>query len=180
MGTKVYPLDEQDTAQMDTVRAVLRQARLDLGAKPQELSIQAGRNYEFVRTLERPGGAVPLASSLQVWGHVLNLRIEFDVLNLWRFAHYDPEFALEHRLSRPWSAHAQARRFLVSSLRQFRIARFLDVETVAPAMGVAGESVRNWEQESVDPSLSRAMATARVLGTRVQFSVFTKDEWIFG
>lgn len=181
MGKKEIALHEEDARHLQQLRGVLIRTRLDAGLAPVELSVQAGRNADFIASLERHVAVVPKASTWQAWARVLYLRLEFEVQDLWLFTSQPDEQLLQlQRQSRAWGADVPARRLLAAQLRLWRMCRGWDTEQVAPLLGVSGESVARWELDSHDPALSRAMGYARVLGTSVRVRVFRRDEWIFG
>jgi transcriptional regulator with XRE-family HTH domain len=180
MGTKAFVMHEHDALEVQQLREQLRTLRLLRGASQAELERQLGLPREFFSSLERGANPSPLVSTLQSWGRALDVRVEFEVQDLWRFHHGDQEFAAAFRRSRPWGADEAARRFLVVGVRQWRIARQMDVEHLAPLMGQAGETIRGWESTSQDPLISRVMVQARASGTRVRMRTFTREEWFFG
>jgi len=180
MGTKTYALHEDDVQELQRLRDTLRGLRLDAGLSQVAVERQAGLNGDFISALERGTTTAPLLSTLQAWGRALGVRVEFEVQDLWRFHHHDQQFHAAFRLSRPWDADVQARAFVVAATRQWRIARQLDVEHLAPLLGQAGDTIRVWELQSHDPLVSRVMAQLRVSGTRLRIRTFTREQWIFG
>jgi|SRR5687768_5549675 len=182
MGTKPYPLHPDDAVELKTLRDRLVQLRLGMGLTPPQVSVQAGRNADFVGRLERYTGVrtAPLFSSVQLWASGLNARVELELDDFWLYSHSDPEFLLLFRQSRPFAARHSQRLLLVAMLRRWRMCNRLDLSVVAPLMApMSTTSLSDWESESQDPLLGRAMFYARVLGTRLRLRVFTRQQWRF-
>jgi hypothetical protein len=178
MTSKTFVLDEVDAAHLQQLRGTLTVLRKEQGKGSAQLSRELGRSDGFISTVERGKSRAPKLSTLQLWGDALGVRVEFEVQGLQFAPHMDPQFLAAFRDSRPWGAHAQARRFVVVALRQWRIQQGLDVEHLVPLMGVAdGDTIRDWENLAQDPLVSRVMMQARMLGTRLSFALFTAEQW---
>jgi transcriptional regulator with XRE-family HTH domain len=61
---------------------------------------------------------------------------------------------------------------MLRRLRGVRMARGLSVETVAERMGVAVETVRDFERYDTDPTLSQLRRYAHAIGALVSHDVF--------
>lgn len=179
--TKMMRPHEEDVATLGALRDALRELRQARKLSAYRLSANVGRSDEFVSSLERALSYSPKMSSLQLWASGLDVRIEFGLEHFWLVPHAgSSEMLALYAMSRPWGADDHQRLWLVSALKAWRVNRGIDVAELAPGLGTDMDSVWRWEYESTDPFIARAMWQARLTGTRVTFTLWRKDEWIFG
>jgi transcriptional regulator with XRE-family HTH domain len=72
------------------------------------------------------------------------------------------------------------RLWLLAALSTWRQLQGVSLGHVAAGLGMTVDAVRRWELESPDPVLKRAMATARLCGTRLTMSLWERPDWTFG
>ena len=175
-----YVVDEQDAAELARVRAELTAWRQQLGMPLELLSESLGRNKEFVSSLEKGRRDSPYVASLQLWAGGLGMRVEFGLENFWLHSHADREMLALFAMSRPWGADEMGRLWLLAALSTWRQLQGVSLAHVATGLGMTQDAVRRWELESTDPVLKRAMATARMCGTRLTMSLWRRPDWTFG
>ena len=175
----LYPIHPDDLGAFEGIRQqlILRRRLLDVSAK--ELSLRSGRGEGFLYGLENQLRDSPLLSSLQDWAKVLGCRVEFGIENFWLHSHTDREMLTQYTMSRQWGEDVWMRQWLVSALRVWRIKQGMDVEHVAPLMGVSAAGIRDWESQATDPVLKRLMLQARVLGSRLTLQLWQQEDWNF-
>lgn len=173
---EMHPDDAQEVAK---VRAQLRQMRKELKISGYEMSRRLGRARDFVGGLELGVADSPQVSSLQLLASGVDARIEFSLDGFWLFAHTSRNMMSWYALSRPWGSDREQRMWLVAALREWRVKMGLDVAVTAPLIGVVPDGLRNWEDNSQDPVLARAMLQARATGTVLRMQVWRKADWVF-
>lgn len=176
----MYVADPEDLQAYEDVKTALITYRRISGAAAKDLSLAHGRGEQFVYSMEKGLRDSPLLSSIQAWAATLDCRVEFGLENFWLHSHHDAEMATMYLASREWGADAMCRLWLVSALRQWRIKQGVDVEHLAPLLGVTNGAVRDWEAGASDPVLKRVMVHARALGTRLTMQVWPRSKWTFG
>ena len=175
-----YVVDDSDAAALQGLREQLTARRKDAGVQLEALSEGLGRNKEFVSSLEKGRRDSPYVESLQLWAGGLGLRVEFGLENFWLYSHADREMLALYAMSRPWGADQMGRLWLLAALSTWRQLQGVSLGHVAAGLGMTVDAVRRWELESTDPVLKRAMATARLCGTRLTMSLWERPDWTFG
>ena len=176
----LFPVHSDDVDEIAGLRQRLIGIRLASGKPSSGACEAAGLPAEFMSRLETARRDSPKLSSLQKWAGALDYRVEFRIEDFWLYAHGAQEMLMWYAMSRPWGADAQMRQWLVSALGQWRVKKGMDVEDVAELMGVGVSAVRDWEADSPDPLLKRAMWQARVTGTRVRLDLWRREDWVYG
>lgn len=172
---QLYQLHEDDAMALSELREGLKNRRHALGLTIKDAAARIGRQPEFISLLERGVSHSPKMSSLQVWAGAVDARVEFELDGFWDVEHDDPEMLWLDTMRRPWGKDAEYRLWLIAALRAWRIARGLRMDVVAQGIGMHRNGAYRWEWESTDPVLSRAMATARFLDTRLTMRLVMKE-----
>lgn len=169
----------QDQLEIDWVCQELRRRREALGVSAYRLALDNGLSDDFVRRLENQVYPNPHLGSLQQWARLFGLRLEVGLENFWLMSWPASTAMGLWAMSRPWPNDAFARLWLVSALRQWRERRGVGDRAMGDLLGVSAQAVVLWEQDTVDPRLSRMMLQARLLGTRVTFGLWERGDWVF-
>lgn len=177
----LYPVVEEDLAELNATREKLIMARRVTGMSPGELSEKIGRSQDFVSRLERAVRDSPQMSTLQDWASGLGLRIEFGLRDFWLYAHGDQEMLALWAMSRPWGAAGDAamRLWIPSALSVWRHKRGISSADASARIGISRGALTAWELEADDPVIKRVMVHARSLGTRLTMSIWGREDWKF-
>lgn len=170
---------QQDEMELAQLYAQLRERREHLGVSGYRLALDNGLPTDFVRRLEDQVYANPQVGTLQRWARLFDLRLEVGLENFWLMSWPASTAMGLWAMSRPWGNDAYARLWLVSALRQWRERRGVSEGQMGQLLGVSSQAVVLWEQDTVDPRLTRMMWQARLSGTRVTFTLWRRDDWIF-
>lgn len=176
----LFPAHQEDLDEIDRMREKLTQIRMSTGKTSQKICREAGAPSDFIARLEKERRDSPKTSSVQRWAGLLGVRVEFGIDRFWLYAHGGQEMLTVYAMSRQWGADDFQRQWLVSALGQWRVKKRIDVDDLAPLMGVKSEAIRDWEADADDPVLKRAMWQARMTGTRVTLDVWRREDWIYG
>lgn len=171
----------EDRKALDALHGKLISARKDLGVSAHELAgREHGRHPGWIKNLESGKADSPRISSYQSWASVLGLRLEIQVKDFWLYPWVNQEMIAWYAMSRPWGADEMMRQWLVAALACWRARVGVDVYEIALKLKCSPEAVLDWESESVDPLVKRAMLQARFTGTRLRFHLWRKEDWRFG
>lgn len=178
---KQHQICEQDQLELDELRADLKDVRMVLGLKQEEVAARAGRSIDFIARQEQVQRISSQLSSLQRWAGAYDMRVEFGLEDFWLHSHDDSEMLTLFTMSRRFDADDWARLWVVSALRVLRLKRQLSPLTVARSIGATtGEAVTRWELEGHDPLVNRVFIHARAVQTRLTMQLWHRKDWKFG
>lgn len=176
MGDDRHP---QDQAEIEKIRDALTAARERSGVSGYQLALGNGLSTDFVRRLENSVYGNPQLGTFQQWARLLGMRLEPGLEHFWMMSWPTSTAVSLWAMSRPWPNDAMSRLWLVSALQQWRERRGISEGQMGQLLGVSAQAVVLWEQDTLDPRLSRMMAQARASGTRVTLTLWRQDAWMF-
>lgn len=175
-----YQINASDSAEVESIRLMLREIREDNGETHQQVAARLGKEPDFIFDRENRRRDSPHLSSLQLWASAFDLRLEVNINNFWMHAWNEPEMQALYAMSRPFDAAPMLRLWTVSALGCWRRRLGISAREAGVRMGLSPDAVTRWELESHDPLVNRMMVQARATGTWITFRLWHRDDWIFG
>lgn len=175
-----YPIHAEDQREVDQVVAVLREKREQLGITKSRMGLIICGNDDYVKRLETGFYGNSRVSLYQKWAAGLGFRLELGLENFW--LHSWPaasEMCALYAMSRPLDADDMARLWLVEAMRVWRLRHGVGDIQMANVLHVTQGAVQTWEKDAHDPGIRRTFVHARAAGTRVTWTLWKREDWIF-
>lgn len=168
----------EDNAELLKIRTQLINMRQGSRVSQRTLEDRIGiRN--FVKHCEEGRYEYPRLSTLQQWAAIYGLRLEIGLQDFWLHSWSDKEMLALYAMSRPFDAAPMLRMWVVAALRSWRQRLGVASEDLGLLLGITGQAVRTWESESGDPGVDKVLVRARLSGTRAEFKLWSREDWIF-